>query len=260
MFRDMTRYGKDPETVVRSSPQTFNRPLRWEREAAAEKRVDLVFACSWSDWFIKEADAWRDDAWAIVRKTPHLTYQILTKRPNRIKSCLPKDWGAGYDNVLLGVTAEDQKTADARVPILLDIPAKGLFLSVEPMLGPVSLTKWFNAWKCPKCGEISPDRLEMANYCHSCAAMPVIPVHDKISWVIYGGESGGSGARPMNPEWVSAGLEECRAEGVRAFVKQMGSVWAREQGASHPHGADPMEWEPEFRVQEFPPTRIAVAA
>src|SRR3990167_6883297 len=70
MFRDKVRYGQDPELVVRSKT-TFTAPLKW-------KEPSLVFTCSWSDWFHKAADAWRDEAWAIIKATPHLTYQILT--------------------------------------------------------------------------------------------------------------------------------------------------------------------------------------
>lgn len=95
MFRDMRRYGKNPEAVVRSSDATFYAPLRQPKKYTPGK----VFTCSWSDWFHPAADAWRDEAWAVIRQTPRLTYQILTKRPNRIAGHLPTDWGDGYPNV-----------------------------------------------------------------------------------------------------------------------------------------------------------------
>src|SRR3990172_2238186 len=76
MYRDMPRYGKDP-TVVQRSKTTFADPLKWPDPAK-------VFSCSWSDFWIEEADPWRTEAWSIIRRTPHLTYQILTKRPARI--------------------------------------------------------------------------------------------------------------------------------------------------------------------------------
>lgn len=86
MFREKIRYGREPNVVVRSRPHTFNLPLRL-------KTPQRVFTCSWSDFFIEEADPWRDEAWEIIRRTPHLTYQIVTKRPERMAGRLP--WGDG---------------------------------------------------------------------------------------------------------------------------------------------------------------------
>src|SRR5215472_9745754 len=97
MFSDQRRYGHDPG-VIRRSKTTFDAPLRWPTE---EK---LVFTCSWSDWFIEDADEWRPEAWEVIRQTPHLTYQILTKRPELIADRLPADWGRGWPNVWLGVS------------------------------------------------------------------------------------------------------------------------------------------------------------
>src|SRR3990167_2289790 len=86
MFRDQERYGHDPSVVVRAAPSTFEAPLIWERKLL-DKLPDsglakpparmLVFTCSWSDWFHADADPWREEAWAIIHDTPHLTYQIL---------------------------------------------------------------------------------------------------------------------------------------------------------------------------------------
>src|SRR2546425_12201725 len=76
------RMGRDFKEIRRSSLTTFNTPLRWKEKA-------FVFTCSISDFFIEEADAWRDEAWEIIRQTPYLTYQILTKRPERIEEHLP---------------------------------------------------------------------------------------------------------------------------------------------------------------------------
>ena len=192
MYREKKRYGQDPGTVVRSSNKTFNQPLRWWEPAK-------VFTCSWSDFFIEEADEWRFWAWYIIMKTPHLTYQILTKRPERIKDCLPKDWGNGWPNVWLGVTAENQEMADLRVPILLQIPAAVRFVSVEPMLGPVDLDSYL---------------VVGADY-------PWSIMCKGIDWVICGGESGPR-ARPMHPDWVRSLRAQCQVVGVPFFFKQWG--------------------------------------
>ena len=117
MFREQIRYGRDPETVVRSKT-TFGDPLKW-----AEPRV--VFTCSWSDWFHEAADPWRDEAWDVIRRTPQHTYLVLTKRPERMEARIP--WGAFGDpwpNVWLGVSVENQRFAH-RLGILNTIPEIG---------------------------------------------------------------------------------------------------------------------------------------
>ena len=178
MFRDKTRYGQNPKIVVRSKT-TFKAPLKWKEPA-------LVFTCSWSDWFHKTADPWRDEAWQIVKDTPHLTYQILTKRPGRIARHLPTDWGDGYPNVWLGVSVEAEQTAH-RIAVLRDTPARVRFLSAEPLIGPLDLDRRLNG----------------------------------IHWVIVGGESGPA-CRPMDLAWARNIREECKAQGAAFFLKQLG--------------------------------------
>lgn len=113
MYRDKERYGKEPSEVVKVRQQTINRVLK------QAKSGDKIFTCSWSDFFIEEADEWREWAWDIIRSRPDLHWQILTKRPERIEECLPKDWGEnGWDNVWLGASVENQKVAQERLPIL----------------------------------------------------------------------------------------------------------------------------------------------
>ena len=230
MFRDMRRYGKDPARVVRSSAQTFNRPLRWNREAAAAGVRQRVFLASWSDFFIKDADEWRYEAWDIIRRCPWLDFQILTKRHGRIADNLPSDWGpTGYDNVWLGVSAENREWWDRRVPVLREIPARVRFVSYEPALGSIA----------------------------GASAKG-------ISWVIIGGES--APARPFDITWAREALDICRRDGAAPFVKQMGSMPVTP--VSDPesenygerlrlplvdsHGGDMDEWPPDLRVREFP--------
>lgn len=201
MYREKMRYGQDPETVIRSKPLTFNAPLKWPAPA-------LVFTCSWSDFFHEAADAWRPLAWDIIRSTPHLTYQILTKRPERIAAQLPQGWGAGWRNVWLGTSVESQRWTP-RLGDLLLVPAVVHFLSAEPLLGPLDLAgytdgSWIdeegNSW-----GEHALD------------------------WVIVGGESGPR-ARPMDLAWVRALRDECAQEGVAFFLKQLGGTTNKRGG------------------------------
>ena len=177
MFRDKKRYGQDPVQVVRSKT-AFTAPLKW-------KIPSLIFTCSWSDWFISEADAWREEAWDIIRYTPHHIYQILTKRPERICDHLPHDWGRGWENVWLGVTIESQEYIN-RLDLICDIPSRTRFISAEPLLGTLNF---------PRMAE--------------------------IDWVITGGESGPK-ARQMKLEWVRSIRDQCIKEGVPFFHKQHG--------------------------------------
>lgn len=221
MYREKIRYGQDPRTVVRSKPATFNAPLKWKEPAR-------VFTCSWSDWFIEEADGWRDEAWEIVRKTPHLTYQILTKRPERIAGHLPAGWP--WPNVWLGVSVEDQAAADERIPHLLATPAAVRFVSCEPLLAPVDLRRWLWADTEPVTDRVRTPRLD---------------------WVIVGGESG-PGARPMNVAWARSLLAQCKAANIPAFTKQLGAhvITRNDDGLS---GCDDGDWQladPDNQVEE----------
>lgn len=134
MFRGMARWGRDPLIVRRTS--TFNAPLKknWNNESF------FCFTCSYSDWFHVKADPWRDEAWDIVRRTPHIQYLILTKRTNRVAAHLPKDWGKGWPNVWLGFSAENQRWFDVRVNQMKLIPARVKFVSFEPLIGPIDIT------------------------------------------------------------------------------------------------------------------------
>jgi protein gp37 len=203
MFRDKARYGQDPTDIHRSAPATFRAPLRWQREVERGERTGtdcLVFTCSWSDWFIKEADAWRDDAWAIVRDCPGLIFQILTKRADRMTDHLPAYWPEIRDRCWLGVSAEDQRNYDQRRPYVDADLAPVMWWSLEPLLGPISLG--------------------IEEYKH------------RPAWVVVGGESGDK-ARPMHPQWARSIRDECRLAGVAFHFKQHGE-WIEWDGSQSP--------------------------
>lgn len=204
MYYEMTRYRKRPDIIHRSRT-TFRAPLSWAKKGAAR-----VFACSWSDFFIEQADGWRDEAWEIIRQTPGLTYQILTKRPENIQTRLPRDWGAGWEHVWLGVSVENQAMAERRIPLLLKIPCKGRFLSCEPLLGEIDLEgmRWCGDW-------MYSYTHAMRDYQAGCA---------RIHWVIAGGE-GGRAARSCHPDWVRALRDQCIQASVPFFFKGWGE-WA----------------------------------
>ncbi len=181
-YREAERYGFDP-ALVHKSKQT-KAPLKWLDPG-------LVFTCSWSDFFHEEVKTeWRNEAWEIIRRTPHLTYQILTKRPEYIRSLLPKDWGDGWPNVWLGVTVESVRYMD-RLAELAPIPAALRFASFEPALGPLRGVPWL--------------------------------YRDTIRWWIAGGESG-YGFTPPARDWFIEMRDECASIGVDFFFKQWGGV------------------------------------
>lgn len=186
MFTAQERYGRDPKIVTRT--KTWGDAMKWQRDAAAAGRTELVFTCSWSDWFHADADAWRDEAWQVVRNCPNLIFQILTKRIERAAECLPADWGDGYPNVWLGTSIESGQYA-VRADNLRKIPAVVRFISYEPALGPL-------------------DDIDLTG----------------IDWLIYGGESG-PGYRPEGTaddpkRWARGIMQRCAEFGTAFFHKQ----------------------------------------
>lgn len=223
MYRDKERYGQDPTTVLKSKTK-FNEPYQWKDTAK-------VFTCSWSDFFIKEADLWRPEAWKIIKNTPHLTYQILTKRPERIIDCLPLDWGDGYDNVWLGVSVENQNNIDRIVALgeIKTIISKfKTFASIEPLIGPIAF-----------------DDSIVLSY-----------EFENLDWVIVGGESGNETGkyqyRPCDLEWIKSIINQCKDSKVPVFMKQMGTSLANLYGYKDRHGGNINEWPKFYRIREFP--------
>lgn len=220
MFRDMPHYGKDPNVVVRSKT-TFDAPLKWAKSGKVAPGT-RIFTCSWSDWFIAEADPWRDEAWEIVRRTPEYTYLILTKRPERIWNALPDDWGAGYPNVWLGTSAENQTQADKRIHVLRSIPAAVHFVSAEPLLGPIDLTavRFGTSYSS---GEPTPWNYSALEYRYVFGDEGDAELWP-IKWVITGGESALKDARYCDLDWVRAIRDQCQSAGVALFHKQHGGT------------------------------------
>lgn len=232
MYRDKERYGHDPTIVLRSKGK-FDAPLKW-------KDPKLIFTCSWSDWFIEEADEWRDEAWDIIRRTPQHTYQILTKRPERITKHLPADWGNGYENVWLGVSIESQDQS-SRMSWLYDIPAKVKFLSLEPLIGPINLYEALTDYPTYD----DPGRSGE-------------PILWGFNWVIIGGESGNENGkykyRSCKVEWIEDIIKQCQEKftQVPVFVKQLGTHLAKELGLKDRHGGKMEEWPQHLQIREMP--------
>lgn len=186
----------------RTSHSYWRKPLAWSAAAKAAGQRHRVFCASLADVFDNHASIlpeWRDDLWSLIAATPHLDWMLLTKRPGNIANMLPVpfDFEKQYPNVWLGCTVVNQAEADRDVPKLLAVPAAVRFLSMEPLLGQVDLTRWIG---------VEGDGAG---------------VGFGLDLVICGGESG-PGARPMHPDWARSLRDQCVAAGVPFFFKQWG--------------------------------------
>lgn len=198
------------------SDKHWRAPVTWNAAAEVERRQRRVFCASMGDVFEDNAAiaGERERLWKLIRETPNLDWQILTKRPENIVGMLPPDWGDGYPNVWLGTSVEDQQRANERIPQLLDVPATIRFLSCEPLLGTVDLRRV----------ELVPDARDRCgirfNALTGVHQESGLPRNDRgIDWVIVGGESGRE-RRPMDLAWLRRIVEDCQDAGVAVFVKQ----------------------------------------
>ena len=192
-FLDAQR-GKNGADIYRTKagfryPLSKDRYGRYKIQSGEQLRV-----CMTSDFFLEEADGWRDEAWQIIRQRPDVVFFLLTKRPERVLRCLPSDWGDGWENVFFNVSCENQKRADERIPILLSLPFRHKGIMCAPLIGEISLKAYL------------PD--------------------GQIEQVLCDGENY-AGARPCRYEWVKRLYDECKAYHVtfvfcgtgRRFVK-----------------------------------------
>lgn len=197
-------------------------------------------------------------------------FQVLTKRPKRMLEFMTGYWAGWFqeqgcnwppENVWLGVSVENQRYADERIPILAQVPAAIRFLSCEPLLGPVDLSRWLRgSASCETCGR-PRTVIDEDGCCTMCGADAQID-WGPLSWVIVGGESG-PGARPMNLQWARDIVRQCKGSDVPVFAKQLGA-----KPVTHPplypdgidlalflkdrKGGDPAEWPEDLRVRQFP--------
>lgn len=227
-------------TDVRCHPERLDQPHRW-------RRPRRIFVNSMSDLFHPAVpDAFVLDVFRTMAMCEQHTFQVLTKRPERMRDLLCShevsddligicgDEGPELDwplpNVHLGVSIEDQATADERIPLLLQTPAAVRWVSAEPLLGPVSLNGlrrhgeiWtfiddaLTGFRATKCGGT-----------HG---------HPRLDWVVVGGESGPK-ARPMHPEWVRSLRDQCQAAGVPFLFKQWGEWCPADPGEGPRGGCD----------------------
>lgn len=174
----------------------FDYPLQKNRDGSYKvKSGEQLRVCMTSDFFLKEADIWRQEAWEIIKIRRDVVFFLITKRPERIERCLPEDWGDGWENVFLNVTAENQPRADERVPILQELPFKHKGIMVTPFIGEVSLKKYLSS--------------------------------EKIEQVIVGGENYIE-ARLLHYQWVKNLYNECVEADIRFIFYDIGSRFEKD--------------------------------
>lgn len=275
------RPGTDQPQGVQLLPERLNEllHLRTPRKVFLGSMTDMFHASIPDEYLV--------DVFGVLAATPHITYQILTKRPQRMQQFitsvdqtaikvaamhrlqalpprirsrhfpkLAKVWQWPLPNVWLGTSVEDQEAADERIPLLLETPAAVRFLSCEPLLGPVDITGCggpheylYPKWIKREHGTVLDGWTERL-----------------LHWVIVGGESGPR-ARPMDLAWAENLIEQCQTAGVAPFVKQLGTHWAKDRDTrlqlkgkakTNPHGGTMDEWPEDLRIREFP-TGVEVA-
>ena len=260
-------YGSRKFADIKLHHDRLEQPLHW-------RKPRHIFVNSMSDLFHEDVtDNFIDAVWTTMAKTPWHTYQILTKRPQRMFEYISRNiangrtWREGITriplpNVWLGVSCEDQETADERIPLLLRTPAAVRFISCEPLLKYIDLRSHFLG----HCREHD----YAGGFCLQRDHTGIEHLH----WVIVGGESGPN-ARNCDLSWVLKIVKDCKTAEVPCFVKQLGA-WPTidhtrvglltekmRSGAyvRHSHwtlrlsdraGANPSEWPEDLRVREFP--------
>ena len=219
--------------AVTLHPEKLDEPLK-------RKKPTMYFVCSMGDLFHEDVnDTFLFQVFFMMLDCPQHTFQILTKRPERMRDFLKK-WLSVPNkevlkNVWLGVTAENQEQADKRIPILLDTPAALRFVSVEPMLDEINLDglglEWGGSYygtKCTKCGNAGSSGIVLGCceddiWCGECGSREHIEDLPTLDWVIIGGETGAK-ARPLQYEWVKDIQEQCKAANVPFFFKKWGKL------------------------------------
>lgn len=200
----------------------WREPLKWNRDAEKAGERRRVFCGSMMDVLElhedleirRQQDFARHRLFDLIRATPWLDWLLLTKRPENAELCFPDGWMQGGLPCWLGTTVENQEYADLRIPHLLRIPARVRFLSCEPLLGPLDLSRWvFDREAAVREAIAGPSALNREQ-ADSVIAHP-------LDWVIAGGESGHH-SREHQLEWSRSLRDQCKAAGTAFFFKQLG--------------------------------------
>lgn len=192
--------GRDGSEIYKVK-NNFALPLKRTREGGYKIPSDsTVHVCLTSDFFLPEADEWRKDAWKIIRLRSDLHFWLQTKRADRVENSLPTDWGNGYKHVSLCFTAENQRRADERIPILLSLPFREKHIMCAPMLGEITLARYLES------GQIGKVLVDGENY---------------------------DGNRPLFYEWVKKLYDECLGAGTSFQFVGVGNYFVKDGRTYH---------------------------
>ena len=198
VYRTDARHGRDSTVVAKTGD--FDLPLRKKRDGSYKLPAgETVYTCFTSDFFVEDADGWRPQAWEMMRRRGDLNFMMITKRIDRFYECLPRDWGEGYENVMICCTAENQDRANYRLPIYESAPIRHKAIICEPLLCPVNLRPFLGPW---------------------------------IERVVAGGESGPQ-ARICQYDWILSLRAQCIERGVDFYFKQTGYRFVRDGALYH---------------------------
>ncbi len=200
VYRRDERIGKDAGIVTKTGDYNLPMKMNRKREYKLTPEDGVVFTCMTSDFFVEDADEWRQGCWDMIRYRRDLHFFIITKRIDRFEQCMPSDWGDGWDHVTICSTCENQDRADYRIPILLSLPLKHRRIASEPMLGEIDIDRYLAT--------------------------------GLIEQVVCGGESGPN-ARPCHLEWVLKLREDCVKNRVPFIFRQTGAVFVKDGKTYH---------------------------
>lgn len=195
VYRQDEMYGADISSSLCRKTGNFNLPLKKKRDGSFKiPEGRIVFTCFTSDFLLEDADPWRGECWEMMRIRQDLIFYFFTKRIDRLEKCLPREWGEGFDNVIIGCTVENRAMADYRLPIFKSLPIKHKSIIVAPML----------------------EHMDISAY-----------IDEEIEEVSVSGESGAD-ARPCNYEWVLDIRRQCIEKNVPFRFHQTGAHFIKD--------------------------------
>ena len=194
VYRGDAKRGIDSTIVTQT--KNYDLPIRKKRNGDYKIASGTeIAACFTSDFFVEDADVWRNEAWQMIRERSDLHFFMITKRIDRFHLVIPDDWGDGYDNVTIACTVENQDRADYRLPIYRNAPIKHKMIICEPILEHINLAPYLDSW---------------------------------VKQVVVGGESGND-ARPCNFDWIQEIHDLCEQRGISFWFKQTGSRFVKDE-------------------------------
>ena len=187
-----SKRGVDTDSIVKTDH--FTAPIEKNKKGDYKiKSGQVVYLCFSSDFLLEDADAWRMDCWQMIKERFDLHFVFLTKRIERFISCIPNDWGNGYENVTVGCTIENQNMADFRLSIFNNLPIRHKNVICQPLIEQVNIEKYL----------------------------------DDVELVVVGGESDYH-ARPLNYDWVLSLKQQCVNTNTHFEFRQCGTHFRKD--------------------------------